>query len=72
MTSENISREDRMTKYSGKVFVVLKTDEDMIKLIEDEGDNILSKICKMFCGCFYDASSLWTFKRAPEPSDINW
>lgn len=61
-----------MEKYTGKVFVVLKKDTHMTKVIGDEGDNLIVRFCKAFCGCFFDTASLWEFRRAPEPSDINW
>lgn len=44
----------------------------MQKVIDSIGDNLLVKFYKVFCSCFFDASSLWEFYRAPEPSDINW
>ena len=72
MTDSSISREERMEKYTGKVFVVLKKDTHMTKVIGDEGDNLIVRFCKAFCSCFFDSSSLWEFRRAPEPSDINW
>jgi hypothetical protein len=61
-----------MEKYTGKIFVVLKNDKDMAKVIEDVGDNLLVRFGKTFCSFCYDSSSLWEFYRAPEPSDINW
>lgn len=61
-----------MEKYTGKVFVVLKTDADMIKLVRSSVDNLFMRTLKFFCGCCFDPANLWEYKRAPEPTDINW
>lgn len=70
--ADHLSVEERKEKYSGKVFVVLKKDNQMQKIVDEGGDGLFMKGLKKFCGCFFDASSLWEFKRAPEPTDINW
>ena len=72
VNAEGVSAEERKEKYSGKVFVVLKRDIHMQKVIDAEGDNLLMKFLKKVCTCCFDASSLWEFRRAPEPTDINW
>lgn len=72
VAEDGSSREERMEKYTGKVFVVLKRDDQMQKVVDSVGDNLLVKFYKIFCSCFFDSSSLWEFYRAPEPSDINW
>lgn len=61
-----------MGKYTGKVFVIIKNDADMAKVIDEVGDNLIVRFYKTFCSCFFDSSALWEFHRAPEPSDINW
>lgn len=72
MTNESITREERMEKYTGKIFVVLKRDDHMGKVIESIGDNYIVRFGKTFLPCCFDKTSLWAFYRAPEPSDINW
>ena len=44
----------------------------MLTLVSASTDNLFMRVLKFFCCCFFDASSFWEFKRAPEPTDINW
>lgn len=59
VNAENVSREDRIEKYTGKIFVVLKTDQDMDKVIDEVGDNLFVRFFKTFCTFCYDSNQLW-------------
>jgi len=40
---------------------------------QEERATPLRRFLTSFCGCWYgDHTALWTFERAPEPSDIYW
>lgn len=61
-----------MEKYTGKIYVVFKTAADMDKVTAAPEDNILVDTFVSLFSCCFDASRLWKFERAPEPTDINW
>lgn len=71
-TNERSTKEDRIKKYTGKVFVVLKNLKDAKYIIRKSKSNICLSIMRLACPCFVSKKDLMTFERAPEPSDIHW
>jgi hypothetical protein len=72
--SEGSEDNDKLKdKFTRVVFVVLKTPEDTMKVINAQNGFFYNKI-KSFFGCFccLDNDQYWMFERAPEPSDIFW
>ena len=53
----------------------MKKPADCLKVLreQEEKDTLLRRFLTSCCGCMFgDHTALWTFERAPEPSDIYW
>ena len=72
MEEGQATKEERVEKYTGRIYVVLKKVKDMESVINTQDDGLFKSICKILFSCCLDSSSLWHFRRAAEPSDINW
>ena len=64
--------EQRRKTFTGTCFVVLKTEKDMLKCVNMQKTGLLFWFYKTFFWCFLPKDALWQFRRAPEPTDINW
>jgi hypothetical protein len=78
-------KEQREERYTGIIFVVLKNTKDMELVAKSDSEGfgaelarairllLLSILQTIFCCCdILDAKKTWTFKRASEPTDINF
>lgn len=66
---------DRKSSFTGKVFIILNRPKDIQKILSEQDKRAFKTGFANYCACLMccgDKKHQWTFRRAPEPSDIFW
>lgn len=71
VSEDNTDTDSKRGNFTGIVFVVLKTQKDMYKVLNGQPSSY-SRVWNYLTFCCRDKSDFWYFERAPEPSDIYW
>jgi len=71
VSDENTDTATKRENFTGIVFVVLKTQKDMYKVLNGQSSRTVRVLRSLTC-CLWEKSDFWFFERAPEPNDIYW